>query len=324
MACEITQNSILRITDEKTLELIELYEQESCLWNSDLEDYKVREKRVAAAERIARTLNIKNFEAKHVTIKFKNLRNSYCQELKKIANSINSPNTKLYIPKVFWFGKMDSFLRPYLQPSRTTGFLVSIAFILIADTKSSHVTLTAVVTYNYDHVASMLRTLINFCFLQRQFDDIDSREEGMPQYDVEIKQEVSEEPEDWQIPHHAGAETSDPPSDDDDASPTPAMLLDRLSSKRPRIEEVHSCTPPLPPLHPNPSLTLLKNISSNLENLVQQRDDPLESFGKYVATMLRNLPVEKALALQPKIISLITNAAISNSNGRISQSDEND
>lgn len=321
MACEITQNSILRITDEKTLELIELYEQESCLWNSDLEDYKVREKRVAAAERIASTLNIKNFEAKHVIIKFKNLRNSYCQELKKIANSINSQNTKLYSPKVFWFSKMDSFLRPYLQPSRTTGFLVSIAFILIADTKSPHVTLTAVVTYNYDHVASMLRTLINFCFLQRQFDDTDSREEEM-RYDVQIKQEASEEPEDWEIAHHARAETSDPPSDDD-ASPT-VLLLDRLSSKRPRIEEVHSCTPPLPPLHPNPSLTLLKNISSNLENLVQQRDDPLESFGKYVATMLRNLPVEKALALQPKIVSLITNAAISNSDGRISQSDEND
>lgn len=158
MANEITQNSILRITDEKTLELIELYEEESCLWNSELNDYKIREKRIAAAERIANTLNIKNFEAKHVMIKFKNLRNSYCQELKKIANSINAQtqNTKVYKPKVFWFSKMDSFLRPYLQPSRTTGFLVSIAFILIGDTKSSRVTLTAVVTYNYVHGASML------------------------------------------------------------------------------------------------------------------------------------------------------------------------
>lgn len=156
MANEITQNSILRITDEKTLELIELYEEESCLWNSELNDYKIREKRIAAAERIANTLNIKNFEAKHVMIKFKNLRNSYCQELKKIANSINAQNTTVYKPKVFWFSKMDSFLRPYLQPSRTTGFLVSIAFIVIGDTKSSRVALTAVVTYNYVDVASML------------------------------------------------------------------------------------------------------------------------------------------------------------------------
>lgn len=162
MASEITQNSILRISDEKTLQLIELYEEESCLWNSELEDYKIREKRVASAERIANTLNIKNFEAKHVMIKFKNLRNSYCQELKKIANSINSQNVKVYKPKVFWFSKMDSFLRPYLQPSRTTGFLVSIAFFLIDDTKSSSATLTAVVTHNYVHLASMLRALMIF------------------------------------------------------------------------------------------------------------------------------------------------------------------
>lgn len=156
MASEITQNSILRITDEKTLQLIELYEQESCLWNSDLEDYKIRERRVAAAARIAKALNIQNFEAKHVMIKFKNLRNSYCQELKKIANSINAQNVKVYNPKVFWFSKMDSFLRPYLQPSRTTGFLVSTAFNLIGDTESFPVTLTAVVAYNYDHVAGTL------------------------------------------------------------------------------------------------------------------------------------------------------------------------
>lgn len=164
---------------------------------------------------------------------------------------------------------------------------------------------------------------MNFCFSQRQFEDTDSREEGSSRYDIEIKREASEEPEDWQISHHPRAEMFDPPSDDD-AAPAQATLTGRLSNKRPRIEEVHSCTPPLPPLHPNPSLSLLKNISSNLENLVQQRDDPLESFGKYVATMLRNLPPEKALVLQPKIISLITNAAIGNSDGRISQSDEND
>lgn len=157
--------------------------------------------------------------------------------------------------------------------------------------------------------------------MQRQCEDTEIREERTSRFEIEIKREVSEEPEDWQISNHAAAETSDPPSDDE-AQPA-TVAVGRLASKRPRIEEVHSCTPPLPPLHPNPSLTLLKNISSNLENLVQQRDDPLESFGKYVATMLRNLPAQKALVLQPKIISLITNAAIGNSDGRISQSDEN-
>lgn len=149
MTTEITQNSILRISDEKTMELIELYDEEACLWNSTLEDYKNREKRVAAADRIANTLNINNFEAKHVMIKFKNLRNSYCQELKKIANSINSQDVPVYKPKVFWFRRMDAFLRPHLQPSRTTGLLVSIALLWTGDTKASPATFSAVVTFNY-------------------------------------------------------------------------------------------------------------------------------------------------------------------------------
>lgn len=155
-------------------------------------------------------------------------------------------------------------------------------------------------------------------FLQRQFEDLENREDLTSRYDIEIKREVSEEPEDWQIPNHPVAEVSDSLTDDE----TP-MAKSRRSSKRPRIEEVHSCTPPLPPLHPNPSLSLLKSISSNLETLIQQRDDPFESFGKYVASMLRNLPAQRALALQPEIVSLITSAAMGNRDGRISQSDEN-
>lgn len=256
-------------------------------------------------------------------IKFKNLRNSYCQELKKIANSINAQDGPVYKPKVFWFRRMDAFLRPHLQPSRTTGLLVSVALICIGDTESCPATLTAVVTYNSVHMASTLLTQIIFFFLQRQLQDGGSEiaDEGTSRYDIEIKREASEEPEDWQVSTHAATETYNSPSDDE--LPAGAMMTGRPSGKRPRLEEVHKCTPPLPPLHPNPSLSLLKNISSNLENLVQQRDDPLESFGKYVATMLRNLPPQKALVLQPKIVSLITNAAIGNSDGRISQSDEN-
>lgn len=115
-----TQNSILRISDEKTLQLIELYEKEECLWNTYSEGYKCREKRQRAAERVARKLNLKLFEPRHVVIKFKNLRNSYCQELKKIvaSRSMGVSDECVYKPKVFWFSKMDSFLRPHLQPTR--------------------------------------------------------------------------------------------------------------------------------------------------------------------------------------------------------------
>lgn len=117
MAADIPQNSILRISDDKTLQLIELYHEEECLWNTKLEDYKNKEKRAKAAERIAAALNIPNFQPRHVLIKFKNLRNSYSQELKKIAQSITMGDDE-YRPKVFWFSKMDSFIRPHLQPAR--------------------------------------------------------------------------------------------------------------------------------------------------------------------------------------------------------------
>ncbi|XP_034834920.1 uncharacterized protein [Maniola hyperantus] len=112
---ELRQNSILRISDEKTMELVNLYEKEGCLWNTDLEGYKHRHTRHAAAERIAKKLDIKHFTSRYVVIKFKNLRNSYCQELKKVANSEKAGDDPVYKPKVFWFNKMDSFLRPHLH-----------------------------------------------------------------------------------------------------------------------------------------------------------------------------------------------------------------
>lgn len=112
---ELRQHSILRISDEKTLELIDLYEKEECLWNTFTPDYKSRHKRQAAAERIAKKLDIKHFTSRFVTIKFKNLRNSYCQELKKVATSVKDGDRPTYQPKVFWFNKMDSFVRPHLQ-----------------------------------------------------------------------------------------------------------------------------------------------------------------------------------------------------------------
>lgn len=118
---DLTQNSILRISDSKTLQLITEYKKEPCLWNSSLDDYPNKTKRARAAEKIAAKLNIKNFDGKHVMIKFKNLRNSYSQELKKIKASLDKvgpDSPDLYRPKVQWFPLMDSFIRPHLQTSR--------------------------------------------------------------------------------------------------------------------------------------------------------------------------------------------------------------
>lgn len=67
----------------------------------------------AAANRISHKLNIPGLGTKEVIAKFKNLRSSYCQELKKISDSARpGKGTDIYKPKVFWFKQMNSFICP--------------------------------------------------------------------------------------------------------------------------------------------------------------------------------------------------------------------
>lgn len=114
-ALELSQSSILRMNSKKTKQLIHEYKKEECLWNTFLEDYPNRENRMKAADRIAKVLNLPNFEGKHVMMKLKNLRNAYCQELKKIAQSLEDGAGTMYTPKVYWFPLMNSFIRPHLM-----------------------------------------------------------------------------------------------------------------------------------------------------------------------------------------------------------------
>lgn len=68
------------------------------------------------------------FGPDHVISKFKNLRSSYCQELKKIAASEKSGTSveDIYVPHVIWFSKMNSFLKPYVTMRETCSNYVSI------------------------------------------------------------------------------------------------------------------------------------------------------------------------------------------------------
>lgn len=108
--------SILRISDEKTMQLLDLYRQEECLWNTHNDYYKDQLHRRRASEKIAAILDIPNFGPRHVIMKFKNLRNAYSQELKKIER--NKVKCVKYKPSVFWYKKMDAFIRPHLQKPR--------------------------------------------------------------------------------------------------------------------------------------------------------------------------------------------------------------
>lgn len=107
----------LKLSDYETLRFLELYEREEILYNPRIDAYRDRDARLAAAKRIAVALKVPGFGPSEAIAKFKNLRNSYSQELKKIAESQSNGNSTndVYIPKVAWFGKMDTFIRPFMH-----------------------------------------------------------------------------------------------------------------------------------------------------------------------------------------------------------------
>lgn len=123
----VPNSSILKMNDRDTIRFVELYETEPVLWNPRDPMYHKRDVRNAAAERVADELNIENFSAKHVLVKFKNLRSSYLQEIKKIKETTRSGCSAddVYVPKVVWFSVMDRFLKPHVKSRNTVSNLVS-------------------------------------------------------------------------------------------------------------------------------------------------------------------------------------------------------
>jgi hypothetical protein len=62
-------------------------------------------------------LNLLGFGVPEVKSKIRNLRSTYCQEKKKIANSKRSGtgSEAVYTPNVKWFGELDSILNDVEQ-----------------------------------------------------------------------------------------------------------------------------------------------------------------------------------------------------------------
>ncbi|XP_050505541.1 uncharacterized protein LOC126883884 [Diabrotica virgifera virgifera] len=114
-------NVSLRMNERETVRFVELYESEPVLWNVTDPRYNKKDARTAALERIVAQLEIENFTSKHVLEKFKNLRSSYLQELKKIKNSTKSGCSAddVYVPKVVWFPIMHRFLMPHVKSRKT-------------------------------------------------------------------------------------------------------------------------------------------------------------------------------------------------------------
>lgn len=106
-----------RLSESQVLRLVEVYRDYECLWNMWSDLYKNREARQIAYSEIYRRLNIPGLELKDIPKKIKNLRSSYCQELKRMEKSSRQGNTGefLYEPRVSWFTLAESYLKPFIK-----------------------------------------------------------------------------------------------------------------------------------------------------------------------------------------------------------------
>ncbi|XP_045451525.1 uncharacterized protein LOC123660508 [Melitaea cinxia] len=71
----------------------------------------------------------------------------------------------------------------------------------------------------------------------------------------------------------------------------------------------------------------LEDIVKCLSNLTKnntQRDDCFDSFGRYVAVMLRSMSKRRALEVQPEIVKLLVSGNMDSGEGHVNQSDQSD
>ncbi|KAJ8868874.1 hypothetical protein PR048_030415 [Dryococelus australis] len=81
----------LKLSDNETMRFIELYENETLIYDVTMVEYRNRDLRAAAAaKRIADALNASGFGPGEVITNFKNLRNSFLQEEKKKKSQIGA------------------------------------------------------------------------------------------------------------------------------------------------------------------------------------------------------------------------------------------
>lgn len=118
---------VTKLNKHETIHFLELYSEEKLLYDHNEREYCDRISRAAANNRISNKLNIPGFGPKEVVQKIKNLRSSYCKELKKISKSRISEKDKggIYKPRVFWFQRMNAFIRPFVQQRNTQSNMVS-------------------------------------------------------------------------------------------------------------------------------------------------------------------------------------------------------
>ena len=151
--------------DEHMETFLEMYRNHECLWNNKSENYHKTNIREKAYKTLHSELNLPQLSVNDIRAKIKTIRTRYCSELAKIRKSEKSGarSNDLYVPRLFWFKRADSFLWDVCTPKDSssnmqvssnflkfyyTESLVDINFASIKKTKLNHVPLPR---YNVGH-----------------------------------------------------------------------------------------------------------------------------------------------------------------------------
>ncbi|XP_071051372.1 uncharacterized protein [Onthophagus taurus] len=196
-------------------------------------------------------MEIDGFTEIHVIMKFKNLRSSYLQEIKKIRQSMKSGccSDEVYTPKVRWFKIMDSFLKPDVKARET----------------QSNLDITVLINEKPDS----------------------------PEDNAIASQQLNEEQ----------PSTSKETQCQNDSLKRKFL---HTSTTTPRKKKL--CSTPAGDI--NSAIDKLDDISKRAANASVSKEDCFDHFGKYIASLLRTLPLDRSPQLQSEIVSMILKPTI--------------
>lgn len=114
-------------SERDTFKFVELYEAEAVLWDVRLKNYKNKDARNAALERIVRNLEIDDITTQDIISKINKIRTTYTQEKAKIKKSqgTGSGVDDIYMPSLPWYEVADRFLSGVVKSRNTFTNVVS-------------------------------------------------------------------------------------------------------------------------------------------------------------------------------------------------------
>lgn len=125
---------VFKWRDEQTETFVDYYtcREHECLWNVSSDSYKNKAARDSAYNKICKDLNLSGLTVTDVKNKIKIMRTNYNIELKKILKSEKSGSgfDDIYVPRVFWFKKVDCFLRGVSRAKESLSNLVSTSLLV--------------------------------------------------------------------------------------------------------------------------------------------------------------------------------------------------